>query len=61
MGGGGESPPLLPRLGQRRASLSCKHLGTKGLHLEAGSHVKSRRGVVLEPEQLGEGKSRGQA
>lgn len=61
MGGGGESPPLLPRLGQRRANLSCKHLGTKGLCLEAGSPVKSHRGVVLEPEQLGEGKSRGQA
>ena len=60
-GGGGKpsSAPSPPLLGWKHTLLSHRPLGTKGLHLEAGSHIRSCREVVLEPEQVREGQSGG--
>ena len=53
------SAPSAPLLGWKHTLLSHRPLGTKGLHLEAGSHVRSCREVVLEPEQVRERQSWG--
>lgn len=53
------SAPSPALLSWKHTLLSRKPLGNKGLHLEAGSHVRSFQEVVLEPEQVRERQSGG--